>query len=257
MQIFVLILLALDRCGFLNVLHRPLIACTLIGAASGNAAEGIKVGLACELMYFGLSHIYGNEDGGTLLFSIAAVAAASASKIDPSAAAAAGLAGLFAGHMIDRALESVSSLLVPSARKAAQERKEGTLGVLNLIPMILGVIVYVLLGNMLLSEGGASLLNSLLSGPAAWILVLSFVGILLQCLGLAVVLRNIGAKSEIGFVLAGAAAGLALLGTSVSSAALAAAGMAAFGIAAAYYGKDGGKTPAQTETKKGGADKWW
>ena len=252
----VLILLAADACGFTNVLHRPLIACTLIGAAAGAPAEGITAGLMCELTLLAASAAAIEfESGAVLLYAVFASAAVKGGMA-PETAAITGLAVLYLGNMIAKAVNFVSAALIPSARKAASEGKDGTLGILNLIPLVLSTAVYTALGILMMNNTQA--VNSFMKMPGSLILILSYAGILLQCLGLAVLLRNIGAGSRTGLLLAGFGTAVIALASIVPSFALTVCAAIALAVMMFVYEQNGkDAVTLKTDTKKGGNDKWW
>ena len=252
----VLILLAADACGFTNVLHRPLIACTLIGAAVGAMAEGITTGILCELALLAASALTMEfESGAVLLYAIFASACVKGG-MPAETAAAAGLAVLYLGNMIAKAVNFVSAALIPSARKAASEGKDGTLGILNLIPLVLSAAVYTALGIMMMNN--TEVVNGFMKMPGSLLLILSYAGILLQCLGLAVLLRNIGAGSKTGLLLAGFGTAVIALASAVPSFALAACAAIALAVMMFVYEQNGkDAVTVKNDTKKGGNDKWW
>lgn len=252
----VLILLAADACGFTNVLHRPLIACTLIGAAVGAMSEGITAGILCELTLLAAAGMTIEFESGAVLLYAVFVSACVKGGMAPETAAVTGLAVLYLGNMIAKAVNFVSAALMPSARKAASEGKDGTLGILNLIPLVLSIAVYTALGIMMMNN--TEVINGFMKMPGSLILVLSYAGILLQCLGLAVLLRNIGAGSKTGLLMAGFGTAVIALASAVPSFALTVCAAVSLAVMMFVYessGKDA--VTAKSDTKKGGNDKWW
>jgi PTS system N-acetylgalactosamine-specific IIC component len=254
--IAVLILLAADTCGFTNVLHRPLIACTLIGAAAFTLTQGISTGIVCELVLLAVMKMVPAEAGGVLLYGIYTVAAVKGG-MEPASAAIAALPALFVGSMLSKAIQAVSALLLPSARKAASQRKDATLGILNLVPLVLSTVVFTVVGALVMTQDCTAVIAAFTKMPAVLLLAVSWAGILLQCLGLAVLLRNIGAGSKKGMIFAGFAAALIILSTNMPSFALAGCSAFALGMMLVMYENSHKESLAKTETKKGGNDKWW
>ena len=256
-MIGIIVLLAIDQCGFTNILHRPLIACTLLGAVSGNIQTGILTGTACELSYIVMTQGMGLDTNGSLLYAVAAYALASGGTIPAETASVSGLYGFAAGNLVDAAIRFAAAALVPSARKAAENRKDGMLGILNLVPMILSVVITAVLGSAILNSSGWA--EAFLSGNGKFLLIAACAGILLECVGFAIVLRNIGAKSHIAAVAAGFAAGVIAL-KAAGPAALLLCGMIAAGFVMFVYNGNAGDrktSSAKADLKKGGNDKWW
>ncbi len=266
-------LLGIDQFSLSRILYRPLIACTIIGLILGNVSQGIIVGTTLEMLLVGYQAerdgMMTGETGGFLLFSIVITVFVISSGMSTAAAVGAASSLTAIGVYINYALLNVNTLFLPLARKAAGTANEKKLAAANFIPMLLTGIVY---GGLAAAAylGGSALTDTLssLSSNAGWVLnAFAVAGMLMPCIGLAVLMRNIGYEKRKGMFFAGVAAGAVMILVSAKSGSLLLCAVAAFSIAAFEYRIDSkndddsersekSQTIKQNEVK-GGAQKWW
>lgn len=266
----VVFVLACDQ-NALKILHRPIIACTLIGALMQDMKTGIIVGSSLELVYV----VYESQsdspfirNGGFLLSSIAGCVLAISGGLDTSSAMSGAISCTTIGAFIDYLLSDVNVVFLPMARSAAEKGDEKKLALANFLPMILNGIVYGVLAVVAYSLGeSVSEQFTAIQTNYGWILSsLTMAGMLIPCVGYAILLRNIGTKDVAGALLAGVACGAVLVMISMHSTSLLLVSLLAFSIAVYDYhantkkketsGKEEDQ-PKMKNTIKGGAEKWW
>lgn len=266
----VVFLLACDQ-NALKILHRPLIACCLIGAVMQDVNTGIIVGSSLELIYV----VYESQsdspffmNGGYLLSSIVGCVLAISSGLDTSSAVSGAISCTYIGAFIDYLLRDVNVIFLPFARKAAEKTDEKKLALANFMPMILTGIVYgvIAVAACSLGESAAEDLTALQS-DYGWITSsLAIAGMLIPCVGYAILLRNIGTKDVTGALLAGVAFGalfslIAMHYTSLLFVFIMGISIALYDYHANTKKKEESvkeeEKPKMKNTIKGGAEKWW
>lgn len=267
----VVFLLACDQNAFTRILHRPLIACTLIGAILSDMTTGIIVGSSLELVYAAYESQSDSPfvlNGGFLLSSVVGCTLSISAGLDTTSAISAAVGCTAMGAFIDYALRDLYTLFVPLARSACEKGDEKKLLIANFLPMVITGIVYGVLAVMANSAGEAfSEQLSSVQSNFGWVFAsLSMAGILIPCVGYAVLLRNIGVKDVVGAVLAGASVGALLTMFSMHYTSLLLVAIMGISIALYDYHANADKKqvsvktdekPKMTNTIKGGAEKWW
>ena len=252
-------LLALDEVALTHIISRPLIACTLLGGALGNMQAGMSVGAGLEIALLGYEqanplmtkHLH------FLLYSMIGVILSVSLKMNAETAIASGMIAGIAGIALSHAVQSLNMVFLPLARNAAEKADEKKIGLFNLLALLLRGLIYTVVAVLLMNQ--LTGLESLLSGleKSAWIMqTVNVFAMLMPCIGIAVLARNLSVKNMPGAFLAGAAFGAIASTVWKSPVVLLAGVMIAFGLGAYDY-------HAQTENKKqdkpakGGAAKWW
>ena len=251
-------LAAVDENALTRVLHRPLAACTLFGAALGNTALGASVGAVLEVQAIALDCV---REGSYTLVSLAAVLLAVLNGLDPAEAAAGASFMFLAGALLENAASAVSAIALPGARKAAEKRNETGLLIGTLIPALIYGLITGAIAMVMVSFGTdfAAKINAMLES-SGWILSgLSAAGLLLPAVGIAILLRNLNVRQMPGAFMGGFAAAAVMLAAGLKGSALILCGFIAFAAASLAYHTGALKPEAAAEKpqpKKGG-QKWW
>ncbi len=258
-MLYVLILLlALDEVALTHILSRPLIACTLLGASLGNMQAGMSVGAGLEMILLGYEqtnplmtkHLH------FLLYSIVAVILSISFKMNAETAIASGVIAGAAGIALSHAVQMLNMVFLPLARNAAEKADEKKIGLYNLLAFLLRGIVYTITAVVLMNNLAG--LENLLAGleKSNWILqTVNAFAMLMPCIGIAVLTRNLTVKNMPGAFLAGAAFSAIACSVWKSPIVLLAGVMVAFGLSAYDYHAQTDKK--QDKSMKGGATKWW
>ncbi|MBQ7993623.1 MAG: PTS sugar transporter subunit IIC [Solobacterium sp.] len=258
-MVFILaFLMACDENTLTRTLHRPLAACTLFGAALGNVQAGLAAGavLEIEALGFDAAGIPSNYILSSLAAALLAVNGTGAAE---SALAAAAL--MPAGYLLKQISGLINTALVPMARKAASERKEGGMLGAVLLSLVINGIVYGAAAMVLASNGKeiAAAYSSLISANG-WILYGLYAGgVLTAAAGIAVLMRNLNVKEMPGVFFAGAAAAAVMCACGLSQAAMLLCALAAFGLSCMDYSlrKGGSEKAAEPKPVKKGGAQWW
>lgn len=256
--IFILaFVMAVDENTLTRVLHRPLCACTLFGAVLGNPLAGLAAGGVLELAAVGFdTAVQTNYIPASLIAALLAV-----NGTDAAASAAGGAVFFIAGYLLKEAVSLICAAVLPSARKAAENRKEGGLLTGVIISAVLYGLVFGAVSMWTASMGAsaAETLGSILESNG-WILsILQTAAALAGAIGIAVLYRNLGGNKIPGAFLGGAACCALLVAVGLSNAAALLCGFAAFAAAGMdfHLRADKNEKPAEKkEVKKGGAQ-WW
>jgi PTS system N-acetylgalactosamine-specific IIC component len=258
-MVFILaFLMACDENTLTRVLHRPLAACTLFGAALGNTAAGLAAGAVLEIEALGFDAA-GIPSNYILSSLAAAVLAANGTGAAESALAAAAL--MPAGYLLRQVSGLASTALLPMARKAASERKEGGMLAAMLVSIVISGAVFGAAAILLASKGKdiASWYSGLVSANG-WILYGLYAGgIFTAAAGIAVLMRNLNVKEMPGVFFAGAAAAAVMCACGLPQAAALLCGLAAFGLSCMDYSvrKGGNEKAAEPKPVKKGGAQWW
>ncbi len=255
----ILFVAGIDRRGLFGILRRPLVLCTLAGAAMGNATTGASVGAALEILCIACetTNVSGANEDGFAFCSLMAVVLAISAGLDASGAAVAALPFALIGGLAGNALSLVDTLFLPLARSAAEKRDEKLLSIYHFIPMLVNGIAYAVCGTILASLG-ASASGWIVSFTAAngWLMeTLRMAASLVPCIGLAVLLRNIQMKDVYGCFFGGAAIMMLCAKLAMGPAGLFVAAGAAVTVGYVVYQMRLAKP--QDKNTKGGASKWW
>ncbi len=267
--LIVVMLLSIDQYALTHILHRPLVACSLLGLVLGDVHTGVIVGGTIELfsVYDQMNHHIGMNDG-SLLTSILATIAVIVGKLDTGVAMSIAVAGWYVGIACNQLLDSFNMVFLPMARKAAETTNVKKIGVYTIVPLVIRAVCYGVLAMVVASRGAEiESLIEMVQTNAGWILIgLSVAGRSMMAIGLAVLLRNLDLKNMQGALWAGIA--FAAIATSVFTGvtSLLLSGIAAFAIAAYDYQsidkKNGtvsadATAPTNNTVKTGGGEKWW
>ena len=248
-------LMACDENTLTRVLHRPLAACTIFGAVLGNAPAGLAAGAVLEIEAVAFDAVMPSN------YILPSLAAAVAAVNGGVSGAYAGAAFWLAGLMLKEVSSLISAALLPSARKAAETRKEGGLTLAVILSLVINGLVFGLPAMFLASKGAemTDFFASLLA-QNGWILSgLCAGGIFTGAVGIAVLMRNLNVREMPGVFLAGAAAAAVMCACGLGQAAALLCALTAFGAASLDYQLRKGTAEKAPETKpvrKGGAQ-WW
>ena len=255
--------LAIDEKSLTGVFARPLVAGTLTGALLGNTEAGMAAGMTLEFYAMAADRGYFGPTG--ISFVLPAVAGTALAvqyglNLSSTGVLAAILTAL--STAVSALAGTLNMTLLPMARKAAEKHAAGTLGVYNLLGMLIRGCLFgaaaVLIWNV-----GASAEETLsqfvyerswLSGS------LRAVSGMIPAVGFAVLLRNLSVKEIPGALFAGIAAGLVFASLEMHAAGFAAAGCAGFAMAAFSMTKKAEpvkEIKTEKKTVKGGDEEWW
>ena len=267
MQILIFLiafLLSADENTMTRALHRPLVACTLFGAALGNIAAGAAAGAVLELEALAFSAAdLAHEDKSFVLISLAAALLTVSEGMDAAIFAGGAAAAIFAfGYAVKHVFLLVNTAFVPLARKGAENRKDSTLMIANFIPVVLYGIVNGLLAVLLVSQKDNCLaFIDNLNAEYGWIISgIGAAGMAFAAIGIAILLRNLRVREMPAAFLAGAVIAGVMLYAGMSGSVLAGCAVIAFAAAAYdYHQRSETVQPAKETktTKKGGGEKWW
>jgi len=235
-----------------------------------NVQAGLAAGavLEIEALGFDAAGIPSNYILSSLAAALLAVNGTGAAE---SALAAAAL--MPAGYLLKQISGLINTALVPMARKAASERKEGGMLGAVLLSLVINGIVYGAAAMVLASNGKeiAAAYSSLISANG-WILYGLFRYLLIPVLALAcvqmasagntlaaVLMRNLNVKEMPGVFFAGAAAAAVMCACGLSQAAMLLCALAAFGLSCMDYSlrKGGSEKAAEPKPVKKGGAQWW
>lgn len=256
--IFILaFVMAIDENTFTRVLHRPLVACTLFGAALGKPAEGLACGVLLEPMAIAFDTY---RKGNFILASLVSAVLA-ANGTETASAISAGAAFIMAGYVIRKAVGLLTAVMLPSARKAAEKKDEKGLFAGMLVSMLIYGIVFGALSMWLasLSSDIGSTFSSVLSANGWIISIMQVASVLIGAIGIAVLFRNLSGAKIPGAYMAGFAATAMCCACGMKTSAAIVCGFLSFGISAMDYHlrSEQNEKPAEVkEIKKGGAQ-WW
>jgi|GEM_PF-4056069 len=200
------IVLAMDQRGLTGVLHRPIAACTLAGLIFGDPAAGALYGASMELTLCAFEQVSGEMDAtGFYIGGIAAVILACGYGAESGTALSTGYIAGILGIMLSSAVSVIAAALLPAARKAAEERKEGTLLVLTVLPSLLRGILFAVIAMLTLQQGtDFSVALSVFMDSYSWLAeFLHAAAYLIPCVGFAVLLRNLSAEKAFEAVILG------------------------------------------------------
>lgn len=273
LPLIVVLIIVIDKYCFSRILQRPIITCTLLGAALGCLQEGMVIGGSLELYYIAYQSYgeYAPVDGGFLLSSILATILVG-KGMDSSTVLSSSIIFLCIGMAAEYALNSIYTVFVPAARIAAEKHDEKKLSITIFAPLLLNLIVYggVTVASVSQATAFQNMLSNFLSNGSwsniSWMITfVNSLANLMPCIAFAILLRNVGSKDVPGIVLAGIATGSILCCANVSVISGTIVGF--IGIALACYDFHANKkvtisSETTSEKKaantiKGGAEKWW
>ena len=256
----VIFILTADQMALTGILQRPLVACALIGAVLGNAGQGVLIGSSLELLLMGYEQSYRFTEKGMSFVLYSAVACIFTIKSGMDTSTAVASAAIFAaiGTYVTYLFFNLNTVFIPMARKAAETRNETKLLISMLLPVMIAGVINCALTVAAYHAGDAAydLFNNL-SANTGWILnAMTAAGVLVPCVGFAVLLRNIGTKDIPGALAAGIACGALLSTYFYKGFGMVILVLAAF--AAGSYDYHANKTASDHgSSMKGGAQKWW
>lgn len=263
--LLVVLIIVLDKYCFTHVLQRPLITCTLLGAALGCTTDAMLIGGSLELYYIAYESNgeYAPIQSGFLISSITATFLIS-NGTDSSTAISTAYSILILGMLLEYVLSIVNMIFVPTFRKNAENRK--SVGLFLALSVLISCVAYVGYTYVLSTnlDSLQSAMTSFVSSYPFVIAGLNAMAILMPCIAYAILLRNIGLKDVPGALLAGLAVGLFLASFSANTISGTIVSLMAFALACYDYRSHKAEVKAEnketTEMKntiKGGAEKWW
>lgn len=247
--IFILFLIAADGVIGVHVLQMPIVSCTLIGLASGNAETAVQAGAMAQIVYMFVRND-GFESG--ILSALFYLSLQNGGNAAVSGAGAA--AGVLAGAALEALIRMISTLFLPAARKSAEKRSDGGLGTIVVSTLVLRAVIVTAAGIVVMKTGSDAV--AALESGYGWLLGgLVTASSFLRYLGAAVILRNLTLRDMTGAFWAGAAAAILF---AAENAVYGLAVCAMFAFAAAAYDFHSRKNGNGSSTSmKGGAEKWW
>ena len=255
----VILILTADQFALTGILNRPLVACTVIGAVLGNAATGAVIGGTLWLLLISYEQTFRFTEKGMSFVIYSAIACIFAIKSGMETGAAVSSAAAFAalGTYVTYALFDLNTAFLPMARKAAETRNEKKLLLSMVLPLLLHGIVNAALAAAAYSAGaGAVAMFESIEAKAGWLLnAFAAAGVLIPCIGFAVLLRNIGTKNIQGALAAGVAFGALISTYFYKGFGMVLLVLIAFAIGS--YDYHNRSESDQNQSLKGGGQKWW
>lgn len=247
--------LTIDQHSLTRVLHRPIVACTLIGAILGNIQTGAIVGGTLELIVIGTDSIESNM----LLCSVASVLLAIQSEMDATTAISSSLVFAWISYYLDQAWTALTTLILPKTRNDAAKKEEKALSVDLFLPGILKGLVFAVISFLIVNQmDGMRAFFDGIEESAGWLVAtLQASGALFASLGLAILLRNLQADQAPEALLFGIGVGAILIYVMQESNALVIAGLFAIAMAVYLFKNTLKTSTASSHTKEGGSAKWW
>ena len=226
---------AIDQFSLTEVLYRPIIACTIIGAILGEVETGLIVGGTVEIIAIGNMPVGGAQPPNFVIFSIAACVLVIKSGLDVDAAMGVSMIFALFGQYVVTIVFTVMSGLMDKADEAAhQANPKGITNVLNIHMFVLGALFAVI--SVACYFGGVALSETLseVSTSLSWLMGgLSVAGGMLRFVGFGILMKIMLSNDMWGILLAGFAAAAIFGASSVASATL--IFIAFIGVAIALY----------------------
>lgn len=226
---------AIDQFSLTEVLYRPIIACTIIGAILGEVETGLIVGGTVEIIAIGNMPVGGAQPPNFVIFSIAACVLVIKSGLDADAAMGVSMIFALFGQYVVTIVFTVMSGLMDKADEAAhQANAKGITNVLNIHMFVLGALFAAI--SVACYFGGVALSETLseVSTSLSWLMGgLSVAGGMLRFVGFGILMKIMLSNDMWGILLAGFAAAAIFGASSVASATL--IFIAFIGVAIALY----------------------
>ncbi len=226
---------AIDQFSLTEVLYRPIIACTIIGAILGDLKAGLVIGGEVEIIAIGQMPVGGAQPPNFVMFSVVACVLVIKTGLDIETAVAPSLVFALFGQYVVTLVFTVASGLMDKADEAAHNANpKGITNVLNIHMAILGTLFTVI--AIVCFYGGQALSEPMknLSTQFSWLTAgLSVSGTMLRFVGFGILMKIMMAGDLWGILLAGFACAAIFGASSVSSATL--IYVAFIGVAIAVY----------------------
>lgn len=203
---------AIDQFSLTELLYRPIIACTIIGAILGNVQIGMAIGGTYELMMVGNMPVGGSQPPNAVLGGIVACifGIKSGLTIEESLGAAVPFA-VFGQYVITTVFAAMSAVM-SKADKAAEEANPQGIAQVNYISMAILGSLFALFAVLAYIGGdamGQSLKALSESSNFSWIMGgLGVAGGMMRFVGFAILLKIMLAGDMWGIYFAGFAAAL-------------------------------------------------
>lgn len=269
----VVFLLALDHSSITKILSRPMFVCSLIGLVSGKLSECVLVGATLEVYYISceVTDNYIVRTPGFFFVSVIAGLYVVTVDTDTNTAMTAAYACLAVSMVVSYVLSLINTLFLPSARKAVEKGNDKGLFVSMLIPYLLNAVVYGVL--TIVAYSNLTLFTETLVNlqEQYWFFSngIAAITLLMPCISLAILLRNIGVNDVKGAVAGGVAIGLicaTALTPQLSNLVIALVAICVGWLAYYVSSKESTNTTKVETTSEevkeevsneGGAEKWW
>lgn len=226
---------AIDQFSLTEVLYRPIIACTIIGAILGDLQAGLTVGGSVEIIAIGNMPVGGAQPPNFVIFSIASCVLVIVSDMEPQAAMGVSMVFALFGQYVVTLVFTVMSALMDKADEAAHNANpKGITAVLNTHMAVLGALFAVI--AVACYYGGEALSGTLnsISTQFSWLMGgLSVAGGMLRFVGFGILMKIMLSNDMWGILLAGFACAAIFGASSVASATL--IYVAFIGVAIALY----------------------
>ena len=226
---------AIDQFSLTEVLYRPIIACTIIGAILGDLSAGLVIGGEVEIIAIGQMPVGGAQPPNFVMFSVVACVLVINSGLTIETAVAPSLVFALFGQYVVTLVFTIASGLMDKADEAAHNANpKGITAVLNIHMGILGALFAVI--AVVCFYGGQALAGPMqnLSTQFSWLTAgLSVSGTMLRFVGFGILMKIMMAGDLWGILLAGFACAAIFGASSVSSATL--IYVAFIGVAIAVY----------------------
>ena len=261
MQVFLLavtaFILAVDQFALTRFLSRPIVAGVLIGAILNNVAAGAASGAMLEIGMISYDQTDASilSTRGFVLASVMAAVFACLQSMDASAAAGSAVIFMLAGSYLNYVIMILNNVLLIPARKAAEKGDEKGLFRANILGVLIIGGIYAAVTVVCYNLASSDTVSTFISGNR-WIFDgLRTASMLMPCVGIAVLMRNLGAKNMYAAVIAGIALMSVCVAAGAGSSGILITVSIGFAAAAYDYYLNTKKTDASAN--KGGAAKWW
>lgn len=229
--------MAIDQFSLTEIISRPIINCTLIGAVLGDVEIGLVLGGTYELAMVGNMPVGGAQPPNAVLGAIVAMVFAVKSKMDINAAIGACMIFALFGQYIVTLTFTIMSGFMAKADKAAEEANPSGIVQVNFISMaILGALFAVLAVAAYVGGTAAQEPLNEIQKNASWLMGgLSAAGGMMRFVGFAILLKIMLSNELWGYLLAGFGAAIIIGATPVASATLIIVAFIGFAIAFSDY----------------------
>ncbi|MEG0981660.1 MAG: PTS sugar transporter subunit IIC [Erysipelotrichaceae bacterium] len=201
-------IMAIDQFSLTELLYRPIINCTIIGAVLGDMTIGMAIGGTYELMMIGNMPVGGAQPPNAVLGGIVAVVFAIGSGFDTLAAIGAAIPFALFGQYAVTLTFTIMSGLMAKADKAAEDADPKAITNVNIISMLILGALFTAMSVVALTAGPT--LGKVLETFAAdysWIMGgLGVAGGMMRYVGFAILMKIMLSNDLWGFFLAGFAA---------------------------------------------------
>lgn len=250
-------ILAVDQFALTRFLNRPIVAGVLTGAVLNNIPAGAAAGAMLEIGMISYDQTDASilSTRGFVLASVMASVFACTQSMDASSAAGASVVFMLAGSYLNYIIMMINNILLVPARKAAEKGDEKGLLKANVFGLLIIGSIYAVISVICYNLASSDTVSNLIT-ENRWVFDgLRTAAMLMPCVGIAVLMRNLGAKNMYAAVIAGAA-----LMSVCAAAGAGPSGMVitvCIGFAAAAYDYYLNTKKTESSANKGGAQKWW